>query len=291
MGFVISSNTAFVFALYGCLILQHIFFGQDQKTLRSLLIVLCFVVIAWILEPLSHTSIPFIILLFLSAYCAIDRERNNIVFSRAAFFVLAILSLLFALHKIPGFHNELVFSSEHFGQSGLPFHLYANLDKALAALAILITFNQTIKWKISVSDAKFITLGLILFFGLCWLIGANTDPKFSKLTFAFIYFNLFVTCLAEEAFFRLIIQDKLAEYLPGKYSAYLAIFFTALIFMLAHFHTGIDAEKRLALIFLAGLLYGAVYLHSKSLGSAIYLHFSINLIHFSFFAYPATFSN
>ena len=133
-------------------------------------------------------------------------------------------------------------------------------------------------------------LGLMAFFGICWLIGAKPDLKFGELTFAFFFFNLFVTCVAEEAFFRLVIQEKLAKYLPTRYPSHLAVFFTALIFMLAHFHTGVDAEKRLALIFLAGFLYGAIYLRSKSLGSAIVSHFAINIIHFSFFTYPATFS-
>ena len=41
----------------------------------------------------------------------------------------------------------------------------------------------------------------------------------------------------------LVIQEKLAKYLPSQHSAYFAVFFTALIFMLEHFHTGVAAKK------------------------------------------------
>jgi membrane protease YdiL (CAAX protease family) len=290
MEFVISTDTALVFVLYACFILQFIFFSKQQKPTIALLITFGLVLLSWALELISQTSIPFISLLYLSAYCAIDREQIKLIFSRIAFIILAVLSLLFAVHKIPGFHNELIFSNASFGDSELPFQLYANLDKALAAIAILIAFNKYINWKVSRSELKLISLSILVFFSFGWLLGAGLDLKFGELTFVFFFFNLFVTCLAEEAFFRLLIQDKLAKYLPSMYSAYLAVFFTALIFMLAHFHTGVGAEKRLILIFLAGLLYGAIYLRSKSLGSAIVMHFAINIIHFSFFTYPATFS-
>jgi membrane protease YdiL (CAAX protease family) len=290
MDIVISHNTVIVFAIYGCLLLQIIFFGKGQKPLIPLLLILGLVSIAWFLEAISDISIPFIILLYFSAYCLIERHHTKPIFPKMAFSSLAIFSLLFAMHKIPGFHNAVVFSSDSFGKSALPFQLNANLDKALAAFAILLAFNRGINWGISLLDAKLIALGLLAFFGLCWLMGAEPDLKFGELTLAFFFFNLFVTCVAEEAFFRLVIQEKLSKYLPTQYSSYLAVFFSALIFMIAHFHTGIGAEKRLALIFLAGLLYGVIYLRSKSLGSAIVMHFAINIIHFSFFTYPATFN-
>ncbi|WP_369820109.1 type II CAAX prenyl endopeptidase Rce1 family protein [Oleiphilus sp. HI0043] len=44
-------------------------------------------------------------------------------------------------------------------------------------------------------------------------------------------------------------------------------------------------------MFAAGLLYAWSYQRSNSLLLAILLHFSINLIHFSFFVYPASFTH
>lgn len=290
MEIVLSVEILLVFFLYTCVVLQFIFFAHRLTPLTSLIFVIALAFTAWICDLLSHLSAPFITLLFLSAYCAIDRPRKHLLFSSISIVVLALLSLLFAIHKIPGFNESILFSSDAFGASGLPFQLKANLDKALAALALLIAFSQQVKWQISLSDFRFIIISLLGFFSVCWLMGADTEPKFGELTFAFMFFNLFVTCLAEEAFFRLIIQTKLTQWFSGPSAPYLAVLITGVIFMLAHFHTGEGADKRLALILLAGLLYGMAYMRSKSLGSAIALHFSINIIHFSFFAYPATFS-
>ena len=160
----ISNNTGIVFVIYGYLIIQHIYLGKKQQATQSLLLILGLVVTAWVLEPISHTSIPFIILLFLSAYCSIERNKTNSTFSNMAICFLAALSFLLATHKIPGFHNELIFSSDSFGESALPFYLYANLDKALAALAILVAFKNTITWRVSLADAKLISLSLMVFF-------------------------------------------------------------------------------------------------------------------------------
>lgn len=289
MDIVITASTLIVFLLYGCVILQLIFFGQTHNNRRSVILLVFLVVIAWLCNSINHLSVAFISLLLLSAFCAIKRPRTHPIFSYIVLACLSLLSFVFATHHIPGFNNAVLFSSDTFGLSKLPFQLNANLDKGLAAIAILIAFQDKLKWRISLNDGKLILTCLILFFVIAGLLGAQTDVKFGELTLAFIFFNLFVTCLAEEAFFRLLVQEKLNQWLPGKFSASLAVLITASLFMLAHFHSGEDADKRLALIFLAGVLYGAVYLRSKSLGSAILMHFSINIIHFSFFTYPATF--
>lgn len=289
MDIVINPPTIFTFLFYGCFVLWLVFNKQEKKNALILLWISILVLFSWFGEIVSLISLPFICLLFLCAFGSFSLAQSHQRISLIATICLTLLSFTFAIHKIPGFNNAMVFSSDAFGLSNLPFELNANLDKALAAIAILIAFHNKLKWRISLIDGKLIVVSLVVFFALATLLGAQTDIKFGELTLAFIFFNLFVTCLAEEAFFRLLIQEKLAQWLPGKFSTSLAVLITALIFMMAHFHTGEDADKRLALIFLAGVLYGAVYLRSKSLGSAILMHFSINIIHFSFFTYPATF--
>lgn len=289
MDIVISTSTGLAFLLYACLVFCLIFSKQDIRNPLATLLLFCLVIVSWFFELINPISLPFISLLYLCAFCSFKLAATYQQTSRITLFCLTLLSFVFATHHIPGFNNAGLFSSDTFGLSQLPFQLNANLDKALAAIAILLACQDKLKWRISLNDGKFIVVSLVIFFAIATLLGAKTDFKFGELTLAFIFFNLFVTCLAEEAFFRFLIQDKLAKWLPGKFSEILAVLITAGILMLAHFHTGEGADKRLALIFLAGVLYGAVYLRSKSLGSAILMHFSINIIHFSFFTYPATF--
>jgi len=217
------------------------------------------------------------------------RFRNS-YFNKLCKLVLIVLSLGLAMHKIPGFFNQLVFSSDAFGQSGLPFTLYANVDKALAGLALLNAFSAHIKWRLGLKEFQLIALFLAGFFTLAILLGAEFELKLMHLTWVFLLLNLFITCIAEEAFFRLAIQRPINRGLKNALNGGLAVLISAAIFMLAHFHTGEGAEKRLLLIFCAGLLYGTVYL-KRNFGSAVMLHFSLNAIHFMLFAYPASFSS
>lgn len=295
MSVALSNQTLILFALYAGVVISFIVSHSRLNLLQALLSVVLLVALGWTLNAINTGSLLFIGLLFTNAALLSNKSQLPSHLQTILGISFLALCLLFALHKIPGFHNSLIFHSARFGHSGLPFLLYANFDKALAALAILICFKDQLKWAISHTDTWQILISLGLFFGVAWYLGAKPDFKFGELTLAFIFFNLFVTCLAEEAFFRLMIQHKLAQYFSPRFSAKLAPLFTviltALLFMLVHFHTGGDAIKRLGLIFLAGLLYALVYQRSKSLGSAIGLHFSVNLIHFTFFTYPATFSN
>jgi len=230
---------------------------------------------------------PYVAALYFSSFMLFHKIS---IVRQISLFILIILSLAFSLHLIPGFKNELIFLSPSFGLSEQAFKLNANLDKALAAIAIILAMRSTIKWRVSAKELYLILAAVTTFFTVCILLDAKLDPKLGALTLAFVFFNLTVTCLAEEVFFRLIIQNWLFKLSKGAFNGWLAVFITAVIFMLAHFHTGVDADKRLFLIFIAGILYGGVYLNNKSLGSAIIMHFGINIIHFSFFAYPATFS-
>ena len=219
---------------------------------------------------------------------SIPIKFQNNYFNHLSKLLLVVLSLGLAMHKIPGFFNQLVFSSDAFGQSGLPFTLYANVDKALAGLALLNAFSAHIKWRIGLKELQLIALFLAGFYTLALILGAEFELKFMHLTWVFLLLNLFITCIAEESFFRLAIQRPINKGLKNALNGGLAVLITAAIFMLAHFHTGEGAEKRLVLIFCAGLLYGTVYL-KRNFGSAVMLHFSLNAIHFMLFTYPATF--
>ncbi len=126
-------------------------------------------------------------------------------------------------------------------------------------------------------------MGLI-FFVLATALGySQFEPKLPYFTPVWILVNLFFTCMAEEALFRRLIQQKIHDSLSGKYAGAISIFIAAALFGLAHFKGG---AIYISLATLAGLFYGYIYYKSKRIVSAILLHFSFNLIHLLLFTYP-----
>ena len=93
--------------------------------------------------------------------------------------------------------------------------------------------------------------------------------------------------MAEEAFFRGFVQQKLMEKLSVKLSARRAAWgatcIGAMLFGLAHFAGG---PGYVLAATLAGLLYGVVYLYTGRLSMAIAVHFLLNILHLLFFTYP-----
>ena len=283
----ISNGTLICFSIYAGLAISLITQKHPNNIKVSLFLLFTLLLSSAIFELLKLPAMPYVAALYFSSFM-LSHKINFI--RKTSLFILIALSLAFSLHLIPGFKNEIIFLSPSFGLSEQPYKLNANLDKALAAIAIILAMRSTVKWKTSIKELYLILTAITIFFTVSILFDAKPDPKLGAFTLAFIFFNLSVTCLAEEVFFRLIIQDWLFKFSKGALNGWLAVFITAVIFMLAHFHTGVDADKRLFLIFIAGILYGGIYLKNKSLGSAIIMHFGINIIHFSFFAYPATFN-
>ena len=235
----ISSATVVCFSVYAVLVYKFISSRPDHKlkALSPLILLLLLLVLSFKLIELY--ALPFIITLFALSLAHLNTQGT---IKNLALILLSGLALAFSLHIIPGFNNELLFASEKFGESSLPFKLYANLDKALAGLAILIAMGQHLKWRFSFNTLYSMLAVVLLFFSLCLLLGAKLDPKLGELTLAFIFFNLLVTCIAEEAFFRLVIQNNIHKLSKGLMKGWFAVFTTAIIFMLAHFHTQDGAE-------------------------------------------------
>jgi membrane protease YdiL (CAAX protease family) len=118
------------------------------------------------------------------------------------------------------------------------------------------------------------------------LVDINLDYNFD-LNF-FVYFfciNLFFTCLAEEVFFRGMVQDNLYK-LFKTHSIYyntIPVFVTGLLFGVVHL--GFSSEYAVFAT-IAGIGYGIVYQLTRSVEYAIVSHFFLNLCHLLFFSYP-----
>jgi uncharacterized protein len=110
------------------------------------------------------------------------------------------------------------------------------------------------------------------------------DFKVTTLFFIWALANLFLTCIAEEAFFRGFVQKQLEEGLKEfQFGAVIGLLLASLLFGLAHYAGGINY---IILATVAGIGYGLVYQQSKSIEASIVTHFLLNAVHFIFFTYP-----
>lgn len=276
------------FALYAVIIVILL---KPRRTLPlPLTAMLCITLLAvsW-LSNLQDIIATLILLTCTTLISQVQSKVNAIKY--LAWVALFLTPLLLALHAVPGFTKTTIYGPSTLSDSSIPYTLNANIDKAFGALLILFCFRYSLNYKFEVSTKGIIlakaAAGITTLFCLGYLLGIRFDPKFGQLTLAFIFFNLFITCVAEESFFRLLIQ----RYFFLKTSnALFAILGSSFLFTLAHFHTGPGAIERLSLIFLAGLLYAWTFQKTNSLLVAILCHFMVNFIHFSLFVYPATFA-
>lgn len=112
------------------------------------------------------------------------------------------------------------------------------------------------------------------------------DPKLPQITLIWILRMLLSVCLAEEAFFRGHLQEKLTLALRQyKQGAWIAWGVVSLLFGLVHWPGGMPM---ILMATLAGLAYGFAYLKTGRLEAAVLVHFFVNLIHFLLLSYPMT---
>lgn len=201
--------------------------------------------------------------------------------------------LALALHVLPGFQNPLLVNAVRITPDALPFTLYANFDKGSVGLLMLACFAPRLaSWR----DARAVvgpTLVAIVVtgaasIGAAWLAGyVRFEPKLGALPSfapAFLVINLFFTCVAEEAFFRGLIQERLTRGLADRPRlVLLPVVVSAALFGLAHLGGG---PLYVAVATLAGLGYAGVYAKTRRVEAAVLTHFAVNATHFMFFTYP-----
>lgn len=203
--------------------------------------------------------------------------------------VFIVLSMLLFLHRLPGFHNLLVFDKIKFSPDAAPFTMYLNLDKPFIGF-ILFTFLGN-KWYAQRPNAKMlikaIAFPLLTISAICLgtallLHFIKWDPKLPPRGWLWALNNLLLVAVCEEAFFRGYLQGILGQRLFKGKSPYIPLFITALLFGLAH-TTGGPALMLLA--FIAGSGYGWAY-YKGGILAAILTHFFFNVLHFLLFTYP-----
>lgn len=218
--------------------------------------------------------------------------------------MLATLLLLLAMHKLPGFQNVLLLDQIQVSQDAIPFTLYANVDKGLAGLVLLLVL-----WPLSQPSPRLAQTaapldlrsdlrlrwwrGVWPLFPLTFLCSEmiavafgfiTWDPKLPAYTLTFLAVNLFLTCVAEELFFRGLLQTALQGWLARRaWPLWIAAVLIGVLFGAAHLGGGVPYAITVTV---AGIGYGLMYLRSGRIEVAILGHFALNALHFLLFSYP-----
>ena len=212
----------------------------------------------------------------------------------------ALAALAISLHAVPGFARPVVIDHVALTPDAVPFTLVLSFDKAAAGLVLLAAFcrpaagerrgpgartvrHRTVAAVVAV-PAAVLALGAAL--GL-----TRFEPHWPAGAVVFLVANLLFTCVAEEAFFRGLIQESLLRVAhgasrPGTRAAWriTAIVVSTALFVLSHGR--FDARWGVVLT-AAGLGYGLAQASTRRIEASIATHFAVNAAHFLLFAYPA----
>lgn len=230
----------------------------------------------------APVALPGLALLLLASHASVH------YLPKAGPWAAGVLALILALHVWPGFHPMTIVANVVLSPGTRAFTLSAGFDKAAAGLILLAFFGQRIKSglelrRISVLMLTFSAFASISTLGLAWLTEfVRPDPKWPAFAESFLAINLLFTCIAEECFFRGLIQEKLHQYfsLQGKL---IPVMLSALLFGAAHLPGGVQYAT---LAVIAGLSYAWAYAHTRRIEAAIFAHFVVNSTHFLGFSYP-----
>lgn len=255
----------------------HLFYGAA---------VVCGVVFDYV-----HMLGLFFILLFALSCIGVRRKSLPAGLWVMASIGLSVLAVGFFLHRVPGFSNPKVMADVLFSPDALPYTRFLNFDKATVGLFLIGFTLQRLSnlrsWRIMLHRTVFLGgATILLLMGMSGVLGyVRFDPKWTPLFGLWAWSNLFLTCIAEEAFFRGVVQCALVHLLAQyRYGAAIGVIIAAGVFGLAHLAGG-WTYAMLAMI--AGLSYGLAYQRTGAIEAAILVHFGLNTAHFLFFTYPA----
>jgi membrane protease YdiL (CAAX protease family) len=234
-------------------------------------------------------GVPVLLALALAAW------GSRRVSSRWAANLLTVLSgviaLGLALHLFPGFHDQKLHDGLRLSADAAPFKLNLNFGKASAGLLLLAAYSPRIRHGAEAREVFSLLVWLIAIGTPIAVIGAalvfgeiRFDPKWPAPALAFLGANLLFTCVAEEAFFRGLLQERLHRLFgEGRLRRWLPVALMAALFPLLHLNG--DAAY-LTLVALAGFGYSLVYSVSRRIEAAVLTHFLVNATHFLWFTYP-----
>ncbi|OWQ90771.1 hypothetical protein CDN99_11385 [Roseateles aquatilis] len=208
--------------------------------------------------------------------------------------LMLVVGLALAMHKLPGFLNPTYLISPSDLQA--PAARYLNFDKGVAGmlmLAVLVAQQRQRRLAAAPSGSEGpagaaptaappswtlpVTIGATLI--VPWLLAVMSSLGTPTLRWP-PNTGLFLTCVAEEAAFRGVIQGLLARRLGTDlrtWNGWLPVLLAAVLFGLAHAPGGLSY---VALATLAGIGYGLIYTLTRRIEAAILLHLALNALVF-----------
>lgn len=226
------------------------------------------------------------VVLALAAAGVLHTQLAHRGLARALGVVVALLALALALHVVPGAANPLLAGLQRLSPQSLPFRPWLSVDKGFAGLVLLLCFvplaRSAADWRQVGATLLRVGVPLVVLIVAASLAAGYVapDPKWPAFALPFLAGNLLFTCVAEEAFFRGLIQRGLATTI----GVAPALAIASLLFGLAHLAGG---PLYAAIAAFAGLGYGWAYQRSARIEAAILCHFALNAVHFLGFSYPA----
>lgn len=243
---------------------------------RSIVLWGSFLVLALSLAIYSGQAQPFSLLVVAILFVLFWILKNPIAGIKRHVLTLIALAIGAGLnyHWIPGFASQ-----------------HPHIDKPLMGLfplTFLLPLCQTRQdWiKMGLKTAMPVVVGI---FGLATLALATGVVEWQvKILPHFLLrlvFNLFLTVIPEEAFFRGFLQKEISQQIgKGIIGKAAGIVAASALFTLCHL-AWTSSPAMLALVFVAGALYGLIYELSGYLEGSIICHFAVNLLHMIFFSY------
>jgi len=249
--------------------------------------------LAWQAQLVSFSAVALLLLqAALALWLVLGRAPRWL--NTTGWVLLMLLALATALHWLPGIQNPLLVDAQQLTPDAIAYTLYANFDKGWAGYCLLLALWPTQQqgdlwqcyrrgfWPV-LPLTVIAALGLALGFGL-----VLPAPKWPEFWLSFVACNLLLTCVAEEALFRGLLQRPLRDALIGRgvreaTAVWVAITLISLLFGLAHLAGG-WAYACVAAV--ASLGYGWAYQRSGRIEVAVLTHFAVNLVHFSLLTYP-----
>lgn len=205
--------------------------------------------------------------------------------------MLTILALALALHRLPGFHNPVIWSDLRFSDGAAALTQYINYDKGavgLLLLAIVAPRCRSLEEFRTACRQNWLPAMVIIIavLALAMVIGlVRLDPKWSQYAVPFLIINLFFYLRRRRDVFPRILARPSQRGI-GTVADWCS-----------HCDSGFWSPVRRGpswrwpsicgiSVSLAGIGYATVYARSKRIEPAILTHFGLNALHFLFFTYP-----
>lgn len=219
--------------------------------------------------------------------------RNENAAVRRVLMIGAIaLAFALGLQLVPGFQPSVFIEGVRLSPDAAPMRLTAHFAPGVAGL-VLIAFYcrraRTLHEAVAgVRPAAVIAVTTtVVVVGAAWAAGyVKPDWKVPDFTAAHLAKILLWTTVLEEAFFRGVIQDRLARasFIAARPDmSWLPIAVSSVLFGLAHAPGG---WTYVGLATLAGAGYGLAYAKTGLIEAAMATHFLVNATHFVAFTYP-----